>query len=46
MQEQKSEFLGYVPMFTLNGDAEEAALALRGVSSILTTFACSGGGNS
>lgn len=36
--------LGYMPMFTLNGDMEDAYMVVRGVSSALAMIGLSGDG--
>ena len=43
MDNQQNEFLGYTPLFTINGDADEAARTLKGASSLLSMLACSDG---
>ena len=45
MDNQQNEILGYVPLFSLNGDADEAAQVLKGTSSLLNMLASSDGLN-
>ena len=45
MDNQQNEILGYTPLFTLNGDADEAAQVLKGTSSLLSILASSDGLN-
>ena len=45
MDKQQNEILGYTPLFTLNGDADEAAQVLKGTSSLLSILASSDGLN-
>lgn len=43
MDKQQNEILGYTPLFTLNGDADQAAQVLKGASSLLGMLASSDG---